>query len=166
MNFKEYTEKAKTTAIYKDDKALLACTALGVGSELNEWFDHKRGNSRQRIITMELGDVCWKIALLSDFIQVELEPNLTSRYYNLETDGHSSVGEIQEIIKKAIRNNDWIISEVNRDKLRILLSELLYGIQIQCTIYSINFSDLLQSNIEKLASRRERGVLGGSGDLR
>lgn len=80
-------------------------------------------------------------------------------------------GGIAEVMKKALRDNyeEISVGKVPQDKLskiNNLLSKLIVTIQVVCTISGLNFSQILQENIDKLQSRKERSVLGGSGDNR
>lgn len=75
-------------------------------------------------------------------------------------------GKIAEIAKKALRDNGGIIPEGKKKvvgKYVVLILDILCDI---ATTYGLNMSDVAQANIDKLFDRRDRGVLGGSGDNR
>lgn len=166
MNLQEYTVGAKKTITYKTHKELLACTTLSLSGELSEYVEHMERKSNRTLISKELGDILWGLAVLSDHLGMELDSDTVSRYYNLQKDGMDTVAKIHEIIKKVIRDKDWIADDVDKLKLQPLLEALLCGIKRECAIQLMNMSDVYTQNLEKLASRAERGVLQGSGDCR
>lgn len=71
-------------------------------------------------------------------------------------------GEICEKIKKHIREG----KELDKNDLKFELGDLLWYISVLANSLEISLSDIAESNIEKLNSRKERGVLQGSGDER
>lgn len=79
-------------------------------------------------------------------------------------------GEVIEKIKKLIRNNGVTkTSEIPEDKLRDLEKEmgdtLWYLAQI-ATELGLDFNTVAEKNIEKIRSRKERGMLHSEGDNR
>lgn len=75
-------------------------------------------------------------------------------------------GEVQAIFKKWIRDHDADIDKLDRDNVKKELGDVLWYIAVIAHDLGISFDDLASVNLEKLASRKERGVLGGSGDNR
>lgn len=79
-------------------------------------------------------------------------------------------GEALSILSKAIRDDeftdDHMLTSEKRKKLKAEIGDCLW--QIAAVAYDLGFylEDIAQSNLEKLASRQKRGVLGGSGDER
>jgi NTP pyrophosphatase (non-canonical NTP hydrolase) len=75
---------------------------------------------------------------------------------------NGEAGEIADIVKKVIRDGTTIpIQRLTKEAGDVAwyLSEL-------CTNLALDLSYVLQANIDKLADRKERGVLSGSGDER
>jgi NTP pyrophosphatase (non-canonical NTP hydrolase) len=83
MNFDEYQEMAKSTAIYPE-QAQIVYPSLGVASEAGEvagtvkkWIRDDRsavmGIERQQKLTKEIGDTLWYLANLCTDIGVSLE---------------------------------------------------------------------------------------------
>jgi NTP pyrophosphatase (non-canonical NTP hydrolase) len=71
-------------------------------------------------------------------------------------------GEVSEKIKKWLRGDrDLDISELAKE-----LGDVLWYIASMCTDLDVSMADVAQLNIDKLSSRKERGVLHGSGDNR
>lgn len=108
MNFKEYQDKAVSTAIYPDTVKILY-PALGLAGE---------------------------------------------------------AGEVCEKIKKMYRDDNGVptpekIAEISKE-----LGDVLWYIANVADDFGLNMDDIAEQNIAKLFSRKERGVLGGSGDNR
>ena len=76
------------------------------------------------------------------------------------------VGEIAEKVKKIIRDGGGIVSEQKRQELKKELGDVLWYLAQLATEFNLDLNDVAETNIEKLQSRKERGVLGGSGDER
>jgi NTP pyrophosphatase (non-canonical NTP hydrolase) len=121
MDFKDYQEKAKTTAIYLN--------------KLKEKF--------------ELPDDIWKMLGVS--------------YVGL---GMGEVGEVQGKLKKIIRDSGGVISEDAKKELSKELGDCLWYIALMCEELGLCMEEVAEENINKLFSRKTRGVLGGSGDNR
>ena len=76
----------------------------------------------------------------------------------------SEGGEILEKLKKHLRG------DYDEKKLKEMIGpeigDVLYYLAICCHLSGYKLSDIAQKNIEKLASRKERGKIKGSGDDR
>jgi NTP pyrophosphatase (non-canonical NTP hydrolase) len=75
-------------------------------------------------------------------------------------------GEVAEHIGKAIRDDNCEITEERRAALRLELGDVLWYVSALCTELDLELSDVAHGNLDKLADRKARGVLGGSGDYR
>ena len=75
-------------------------------------------------------------------------------------------GEIAEKVKKIIRDHDSDLSKVDIEDLKKELGDVMWYIAVIADYFDIPLSEVGEKNIEKLASRQKRGVLGGSGDNR
>ena len=75
-------------------------------------------------------------------------------------------GEVAEKVKKLIRDKGGLVDDATRDALRKELGDVLWYIAQLCTELDLSMSDVAAGNIEKLASRRERGKISGEGDNR
>ena len=75
-------------------------------------------------------------------------------------------GEIAEKVKKIIRDDNGKLSEDKRKELSKEIGDILWYVSQLATELNLNLSDIAIQNIEKLNSRKQRGVLGGSGDNR
>jgi NTP pyrophosphatase (non-canonical NTP hydrolase) len=67
---------------------------------------------------------------------------------------------------KIIRDNGGYISAESKEAIKGELSDVLWYISSMCDTLGIKMEDVATYNIEKLKSRRDRGVLHGSGDNR
>ena len=74
-------------------------------------------------------------------------------------------GEVMELIKKAFRDGVKDKEEF-KSKLKKELGDILWYLAIVADEHAIPFDEIATHNIEKLQSRKDRGVLGGSGDNR
>jgi len=75
-------------------------------------------------------------------------------------------GEIQNKVKKVIRDNNGIITDDIRAKLADELSDCLWYAAQFATQLGYSLEEICRANLKKLADRAERGVLQGSGDNR
>ena len=71
-------------------------------------------------------------------------------------------GEIAEKIKKQIRDGKLAAGE---DIIKEL-GDVVFYVTALANYYDSDLGEVLQKNVDKLNSREERGVLGGSGDNR
>ena len=81
-------------------------------------------------------------------------------YLGLGLSGES--GEVAELIKKQWRDNIYL----DKDKFKKELGDVLWYISQLCNWAELDLQEVIDHNIEKLTSRKGRGVLQGSGDNR
>lgn len=76
-------------------------------------------------------------------------------------------GEVQEIVKKWLRDEPGTeMSQERCEKLFGEISDTLWYIAALADDLGFKLGDIAQFNIDKLQSRKERGVLSGSGSDR
>ena len=80
--------------------------------------------------------------------------------------GLSEAGEVQGKVKKIIRDNDGVITQEHRDAIAAELGDVLWYVASCANEIGYSLERVALNNLNKLNSRKERGVLGGSGDLR
>lgn len=80
--------------------------------------------------------------------------------------GLGEAGEVQGKLKKILRDDNGVITDEKRKALRGEIGDVLWYLANLAGELDMGLEDIAQENIDKLASRRERGVLGGSGDNR
>ena len=101
-----------------------------------------------------------------DTFKLKTAPNKLI-YLTLGINGE--VGEIAEKVKKLIRDcgdGSGNVPEIGFDKrleLKKELGDVLWYLSGIATALQMSLEDVAISNIEKLASRKDRGVLSGSG---
>ncbi len=75
-------------------------------------------------------------------------------------------GEVAEKVKKIIRDLGGEITDEKREEIKKELGDVLWYLAQTATELGLSLDDIARTNIEKLLSRKERGVLSGSGDNR
>ncbi len=73
-------------------------------------------------------------------------------------------GEVAEKVKKIIRDNKNIVDE--REDIAKELGDVLWYVAAVARDIGFKLEAIAEMNIEKLESRKERGVLQGNGDNR
>lgn len=89
---------------------------------------------------------------------------LALAYVGLGLAGES--GEVAEKIKKIIRDSSGVIRAEQRTAVAKELGDVLWYVAQVATEFGLSLGDVGEANLEKLADRKARGVLGGSGDER
>ncbi|WP_043654399.1 nucleoside triphosphate pyrophosphohydrolase family protein [Nocardia thailandica] len=80
--------------------------------------------------------------------------------------GLGEAGEVQGKVKKLLRDHAGELTVVQRDAMGKELGDLLWYVAMTAHELGLSLGDIAVANLAKLASRRERGVLGGNGDDR
>jgi len=75
-------------------------------------------------------------------------------------------GEVAEKVKKVIRDKGGKLTDEDKVNIALELSDTLWYTATIASELGFNLSEIFQKNIDKLSSRKERGVLSGSGDNR
>lgn len=75
-------------------------------------------------------------------------------------------GEISEKMKKIVRDQESDESKIDVADLKKELGDVLWYVAVLADYFDLSLSDIAGTNLQKLASRQERGVLNGSGDNR
>lgn len=92
----------------------------------------------------------------------DMDPRLVSFVFGLMGEG----GEVAEKFKKLIRDQDGKISEDDKAEILKELGDILWYINGIATLLGSNLETVAQMNIDKILSRKSRGVAHGSGDNR
>ena len=74
--------------------------------------------------------------------------------------------EIAEKFKKWVRDLDSDESRIDRTDIAKELGDVLWYLAVLADYLDRSLDDIAVANLAKLASRQQRGVLGGSGDDR
>jgi NTP pyrophosphatase (non-canonical NTP hydrolase) len=75
-------------------------------------------------------------------------------------------GEVAEKFKKWVRDLDSDESRIDRADIAQELGDVLWYVAVLADYLDLSLDDIASGNLAKLAGRRARGVLGGSGDNR
>jgi NTP pyrophosphatase (non-canonical NTP hydrolase) len=75
-------------------------------------------------------------------------------------------GEVQAIFKKWIRDDMADFEKLDVTRIKKELGDVLWYVSVVAHDVGLDLDDIAQSNVDKLADRQKRGVLGGSGDNR
>ena len=75
-------------------------------------------------------------------------------------------GEVCEKMKKIIRDKDGVPDYNDLKALALELGDVLWYVSALANEIGITLDTIAENNLFKLASRKERAVLGGSGDNR
>ena len=80
--------------------------------------------------------------------------------------GMGEVGEIQNKLKKIIRDKGGEVDDKCKEDIKKELGDVLWYVAEMCTLFNLNMDDVAQANLDKLFKRKEEGKLQGSGDNR
>jgi phosphoribosyl-ATP pyrophosphohydrolase len=99
-------------------------------------------------------------------LRTAIYPNIGSNlvYPILGLVGES--GEVAEKIKKLIRDKEGVLTDPDREKIALELSDVCWYLAVLAFELDYTLEEVLQMNLDKLQSRQQRGVLSGSGDSR
>ncbi len=75
-------------------------------------------------------------------------------------------GEVIEKWKKIVAYKDGVLSDEDRAELGKELADVVWYIAVFAHELGLSFDELMEQNLAKLASRKERGVQKGQGDNR
>jgi len=80
--------------------------------------------------------------------------------------GLGEAGEIQNKVKKIMRDDGFEISDERRDSLADEIGDLLWYVAVLADELKLKLNDIAEANIKKLSSRALRGKIHGDGDKR
>jgi hypothetical protein len=176
MNIEHYFEQARSTAVYPEE-CRFAYPVLGLCGEIGEFLHTVNTMSPINERQGEMGDILWYIVNVAfdAGLGVSQLVNPASVFSEIDHGAYHEgwqtklpilAGRIAETAKKAIRDNDGIIQEKKIKIVQDSLIDILLCLSCACLDSGLNFNDVAQSNIDKLFSRQNRGVLQGDGDNR
>lgn len=102
----------------------------------------------------------------------ESSRNFSYMMMNLVGEVGEFAGKVAKHIRKeefAINQNDidhWYIDHDELDALKKELGDILWQLSGLCTVLDFSLEDIAKENLEKLRSRKVRGVIVGNGDNR
>lgn len=75
-------------------------------------------------------------------------------------------GEVADKVKKVIRDNNGTFDDGRKKEIAKELGDVLWYIATLSNDIGYSLDEIAQMNYEKLSSRKERGMISGSGDNR
>ena len=75
-------------------------------------------------------------------------------------------GEVQSLFKKWIRDDNADFNKLKKEEITKELGDVLWYIAVIAHDLGINFNEIAEKNITKLADRMKRNKIEGSGDNR
>lgn len=78
----------------------------------------------------------------------------------------NEAGEVLGKIKKLFRDRGGEVTPQFREEIKKELGDVQWYVAVLAHEFGLSAADVARANLEKLASRAERGVLGGEGDER
>ena len=75
-------------------------------------------------------------------------------------------GEVADKLKKVIRDGDGILTNTVRETVAKELGDVMWYLAVLSYELDYDLNTIAQNNLDKLASRKARGVISGSGDNR
>lgn len=170
MTLLEYTKEAEKTANYPKDFAreYLSLGILGESGEVCDkfkklirdkgwYFGRPVEEVSAKAIALELGDVLWYVAMYGKEFGHKNDYVFDGRYAGYDA-FNGSVGMVRDAYD--------LINSYDEFTLTDNIYRMLCKITSVAKAIGYTLNDVAQMNIEKLSSRKERGVLGGSGDNR
>jgi NTP pyrophosphatase (non-canonical NTP hydrolase) len=99
-------------------------------------------------------------------LQTAIYPNQGQNFIYPALGICGEAGEVAEKVKKIIRDGDGVLTDPDREKIALELSDVCWYVAVLAYELDYTLEEIMQMNLDKLASRQSRGVLSGSGDAR
>jgi NTP pyrophosphatase (non-canonical NTP hydrolase) len=173
----EYQAFTKSTAVYpQHTQAIgLSYVTLGLFDELGELFSAVESGDDNDIVK-EAGDVYWYAARICDHLDLKLSDVVNAGDYDelaTLTDAVAKAMVYAAIVagrvKKIIRDGHLWDSEQTAKVERMIfdsLRKMAACVNVVIRYTGKHYVDVMKINMDKLTSRKERGVLQGDGDNR
>ena len=75
-------------------------------------------------------------------------------------------GEVADKLKKVIRDNNGVLTDAVKDAVAAELGDTMWYVAVLASELGYGLDEIMAKNLAKLNSRKNRGVLTGSGDNR
>lgn len=152
--------------------AALAYVCLGLGGEAAEVVEKLTDSPLDRdLLTAELGDVLWYLSRL--VVELGLDGGVVmADAHQVVVDRTSpqalvvACGRVQEVVKKALRDDGGQLSRERHARLAGLLPDVLGAWLAVHEDLAEEPAATAAANLAKLEGRKERGTLAGDGDRR
>lgn len=113
---------------------------------------------------MNLNDYTTKaLTTLSDnYSYGDITPQMMGQVLGLSDES----GEVLAKFKKILRDKDGKLTDEDKLEIAKELGDVLWYVSVVAHLLGYSMGDVAQMNLDKLASRKQRGMLGGDGDNR
>jgi len=152
MTLRNYQKEATVTDI-RPVSVKMVCNGYGLIGELEEVLQETSRFHKDNILK-ELGDVLWYCASICTCVGLDLQDIYES------TEELQCTMPLPEVFKKAFRDNNGKFDDIAITNLKGYIYDFM------CDISADDIDNITNINITKLASRHERGKIGGNGSNR
>lgn len=185
MTFAEYVDQARLTAQFPEDAALVypALKVMGEAGEVADKvgklirdFDWRPGEPVPadfvRALALELGDVAWYAAAYCWTFSLDPDGLDDALVYGAGSGIEFDVPSLRlprlvvRLVDASVSLSRWSFTAVQDHDAFTLVADVLYSVGALAAEIGVPVERVLELNVEKLRSRRERGVIAGSGDER
>jgi len=98
--------------------------------------------------------------------ETAIYPNKGKNVYYPALGLGGETGEVLEKIKKIMRDENFNVTEEKKEALIKEMGDVIWYLAALCTELELDLNKIAEQNIAKLALRKEKGTLHGSGDNR
>jgi NTP pyrophosphatase (non-canonical NTP hydrolase) len=99
-------------------------------------------------------------------LQTAVYPNRGANFAYPALGLAGEAGEVADKLKKVIRDNNGVLTDEVRDAVAKEIGDVLWYVAVLASEMNYALDRIAQGNLDKLASRQQRGVISGSGDNR
>lgn len=78
----------------------------------------------------------------------------------------NEAGEVAGKVKKIFRDRGGVVTDADRQALKLELGDVLWYLAELCTQLGIDLEDVAAANLDKIQDRVARGTMAGDGDYR
>ena len=113
---------------------------------------------------MNLGDYSAQAiaTLTNDYAHGDITPQLMGQVLGLSDES----GEVLGKFKKLLRDKQGVISPEDKKEIIKEVGDVLWYVNSVSHLLGHTLEEVAQINLDKLASRKQRGMINGSGDNR
>lgn len=98
--------------------------------------------------------------------ETAIYPNIGNNFVYPTLGLAGEVGEVAEKVKRVFREKNGVIDNQSKNEISKELGDVLWYLAQLATEVNLSLENIASDNIEKLSSRKTRGVLHGQGDDR